>query len=205
MRWPTAARSSADEIIAAARAPQEFRHSGFQRPRARVKFLVDESLSSELVTIARSRGHWESTHVTWLGLRSRKDWSNVRRAITGGYVLVTNNTADFISLLRRQKVHAGLVCFNVVHGLMSLNVQKPLFTPALIASGIPSRSTNWWRLRLWKTAQSVSSGMIYRSDSVAFRHRPIGRTRLQARVSWAATGLDCTSQSYALYCTQSIT
>jgi hypothetical protein len=66
-----------------------------------------------------------------LGLRSRKDWSIVRRAINDGYVLVTNNTTDFISLLRREKVHAGLVCFNVVHGLMSLNVQKLLFTLAL--------------------------------------------------------------------------
>jgi predicted nuclease of predicted toxin-antitoxin system len=96
-----------------------------------VKFLVDECLSSELVTIARSHGHWESTHVTWLGLRSRKDWSIVRRAINHGYVLVSNNTTDFISLLRREKVHAGLVCFNVPHGLMSLNVQKLLFTLAL--------------------------------------------------------------------------
>ena len=87
----------------------------------------------------------------------------MRRAINDGYVLVTNNTTDFISLLRREKVHAGLVCFNVVHGLMSLNVQKLLVTPPLIASGIPSRSTNCWRLHLWKTARSVWNGMIFRS------------------------------------------
>jgi Domain of unknown function (DUF5615) len=42
-----------------------------------------------------------------LGLRSRKDWSIVRRAINDGYVLVTNNTTDFISLLQREKVHWG--------------------------------------------------------------------------------------------------
>jgi predicted nuclease of predicted toxin-antitoxin system len=96
-----------------------------------VKFLVDECLSSDLVTIARSRGHWESTHITWLGLRSRKDWSIVRRAISDGYVLVTNNTTDFISLIRREKLHAGLVCLNVAHGLMSLDVQKRMFTLAL--------------------------------------------------------------------------
>jgi predicted nuclease of predicted toxin-antitoxin system len=52
-----------------------------------VKFLVDECLSPELVAIARARGHGESTHVTWLGMRSRKDWSIVRRAIADGYVL----------------------------------------------------------------------------------------------------------------------
>ena len=96
-----------------------------------MKFLVDECLSPSLVALARKRGHGESTHVIWLGLRSRKDWAIVRRAIDDGYVLVTNNTTDFTSLLRREKVHAGLVCLNVAHGLMSLNVQKLLFTLAL--------------------------------------------------------------------------
>ena len=96
-----------------------------------MKFLVDECLSPDLVTIARSRGHAESTHVTWLGLRSRKDWAIVRRAIADGYVLVTNNTTDFMALLRREKVHAGLVCINVAHGRMSLDVQKRLFALAL--------------------------------------------------------------------------
>ena len=94
-----------------------------------MKFLVDECLSPDLVAIARAHG--ESTHVTWLGLRSRKDWSIVRRAVTDGYVLVTNNTMDFRLLLGREKVHAGLVCINVAHGLMSLNVQKRLFALAL--------------------------------------------------------------------------
>jgi Domain of unknown function (DUF5615) len=65
------------------------------------------------------------------GLRSRKDWSIVRRAINDAYVLVTNNTTDFMSLLRREKVHGGLVCLNVAHGLMSLNVQRRLFSLAL--------------------------------------------------------------------------
>jgi predicted nuclease of predicted toxin-antitoxin system len=96
-----------------------------------VKFLVDECLSPDLVAMARARGHGESTHVTWLGLRSRKDWAIVRRAIADGFVLVTNNTTDFISLLRREKVHAGLVCLNVAHGLMSLDVQTRLFALAL--------------------------------------------------------------------------
>jgi predicted nuclease of predicted toxin-antitoxin system len=70
-------------------------------------------------------------HVTWLGMRSRKDWSIVRRAIADGYVLVTNNTTDFRALLRREEVHAGLVCINVAPGLMSLDVQKRLFALAL--------------------------------------------------------------------------
>ncbi len=59
-----------------------------------MKFLIDKCLSPELVAIARARGHGESTHVTWLGMRSRKDRSIVRRAVAGGYVLVTNNATD---------------------------------------------------------------------------------------------------------------
>lgn len=81
-----------------------------------MKFLIDECLSPELVTIARQRGHLETTHVTWLGMRSRKDWSIARRAIDDGYVLVTNNTTDFTSLLDREELHPGLVCLNVAPG-----------------------------------------------------------------------------------------
>ena len=96
-----------------------------------MKFLIDECLSPELVAIARARGHGESTHVTWLGMRSRKDWSIVRRAVTDGYVLVTNNATDFRALLGREEVHAGLVCINMAASLMSLEVQRRLFALAL--------------------------------------------------------------------------
>lgn len=96
-----------------------------------MKFLVDECPSPELVAIARERGHGESTHVTWLGLRSRKDWSIVRRAVDDGYVLVTNNATDFTPLIGREEIHAGLVCLNVAPGLMSLDVQKRLFVLVL--------------------------------------------------------------------------
>ena len=81
--------------------------------------------------MARARGHVESTHVTWLGLRSRTDRSIVHRAVADAYVLVTNNTTDFMALLRREKIHAGLVCINVAPGRMSLDVQKRLFALAL--------------------------------------------------------------------------
>ena len=96
-----------------------------------MKFLIDECLSPELVAIARARGHGESTHVTWLGMRSRKDWSIVRRAVTDGYVLVTNNATDFRALFGREEVHAGLVCINMAASLMSLEVQRRLFALAL--------------------------------------------------------------------------
>ncbi len=96
-----------------------------------MKFLIDECLSPDLVALAQKCGHVESTHVTWLGLRSRKDWSIVRRAVDDGYVLVTNNTTDFTSLVGRESLHAGLVCLNVAPGLMTLDIQKRLFALAL--------------------------------------------------------------------------
>ena len=96
-----------------------------------VKFLIDECLSPSLATIARSRGFGQSTHVTWLGLRSRQDWALVRRAIRDGYVLVTNDRADFTALIERHRRHPGLICMTVAHGLMRLEVQTRLFELAL--------------------------------------------------------------------------
>jgi predicted nuclease of predicted toxin-antitoxin system len=96
-----------------------------------VKFLIDECLSPELAVIARARGFHESTHVTWLGMRSRKDWTIVRRAIEEGFILVTNNTVDFAALYEREEIHARLVCLNIAPNLTSLEVQKSLFLLAL--------------------------------------------------------------------------
>ena len=82
--------------------------------------------------MARARGYPLSTHVTWLGLRSRQDWALIRRAIDGGYVTVTNDRADFVPLIEREPGHPGLVCINVAHGLMSLDVQRRLFDLAIM-------------------------------------------------------------------------
>ena len=96
-----------------------------------MKFLIDECLSPELATEARRRGFLESVHVTWLGLGSRQDWVIVRRAVEDGYVLVTNNAADFRPLVGRENIHAGLICLNVAHAVMNLGAQKRLFGLAL--------------------------------------------------------------------------
>ena len=96
-----------------------------------MKFLIDECLSPTLAKIAQTRGFPESSHVTWIGLRSHQDWTIVRRAIDDGYVLVTHNMADFTSLMERESDHPGLICMNVAHGLMSLAVQQALFKHAL--------------------------------------------------------------------------
>lgn len=96
-----------------------------------MKFLVDECLSPELVELARTRGYPESTHVTWIGLTSAKDWTIVRWAADEGFVLVTNNTIDFTTLYKREVLHVGLVCLNAAHGTMSLELQRRLFLLAL--------------------------------------------------------------------------
>ena len=96
-----------------------------------MRFLIDECLSPSLAAIARERGYPQSTHVTWLGLRARQDWALVRRAVADGYVLVTNDRADFALLMERERRHPGLVCITVAHGLMSLDVQTRLFEHAL--------------------------------------------------------------------------
>ena len=96
-----------------------------------MKFLIDECLSPELVAIARRKGFYESTHITWLGLHSASDWTIVPRAVEDGYVIVTNNTTDFTSLVERETIHAGLVCLNIAPAHMSLNSQKYLFEYAL--------------------------------------------------------------------------
>ena len=72
-----------------------------------MKFLIDECLSTTLVAIAQLRGYPESTHVTWLGLRSREDWALVRRAVEDGYVLVTHDSTDFMSLMERAPSATG--------------------------------------------------------------------------------------------------
>jgi predicted nuclease of predicted toxin-antitoxin system len=100
-----------------------------------VKFLIDECLSPELAAIAREQGFPESTHVTWLSMRSDEDWAIVRRAIAQDFVLVTNNSADFIALYRREEVHAGLVCLNAAPALMNFEMQKSLFLVAIAELG----------------------------------------------------------------------
>ena len=96
-----------------------------------MKFLIDECLSPELVDIARDQGFVESQHVNWIGLRTRSDWRIVKHAVEADFVLVTNNTTDFKKIVRREGIHAGLVCMNAEHPLMSLKVQRYLFKSAL--------------------------------------------------------------------------
>lgn len=70
-------------------------------------------------------------HVTWLGLQSRADRVILQRALQEDWVIVTNNTTDFIRLTEREEVHAGLICLSAVPRFMNKELQKLLFEHAL--------------------------------------------------------------------------
>ena len=41
---------------------------------SKTKLSIDECLSAELALMARERGHYEASHVVWIGKSSWKDW-----------------------------------------------------------------------------------------------------------------------------------
>ena len=84
-----------------------------------MRFLIDECLSIDLVSVASGVGH-EAQHVAHVGKAGWKDWNVVRYASDGDFVLVTNNASvpnypettrpDLIlggSCLVRQKLDRG--------------------------------------------------------------------------------------------------
>jgi len=93
-----------------------------------MKFLIDECLSPDLVTIARHAGH-EAYHVAHVGKAGWKDWNVARHAREGDFVVVTNNGGDFRRLYAAESLHAGLV-------ILVPNVERPiqqeLFQGALV-------------------------------------------------------------------------
>jgi predicted nuclease of predicted toxin-antitoxin system len=92
-----------------------------------MRFLIDECLSIDLVSIASKAGH-EAQHVARFGKAGWKDWNVVRHAAEGDFVLVTNNASDFRRLYARQPLHASLV---VIVPSVNREEQQRLFLGAL--------------------------------------------------------------------------
>jgi predicted nuclease of predicted toxin-antitoxin system len=92
-----------------------------------VRFLVDECLSLELVTVAAEAGY-EAHHIAHVGKAGWKDWNVVRHARENNFVLVTNNAADFRKLYAEESLHAGLV---VLIPNVPTNLQRRLFKRAV--------------------------------------------------------------------------
>jgi predicted nuclease of predicted toxin-antitoxin system len=75
-----------------------------------VRFLIDECLTVQLVSIASDAGY-EAYHVAHVGKAGWKDWHVVQYAWDQDFVLVTNNATDFRRLYAELPLHAGLVIF----------------------------------------------------------------------------------------------
>jgi predicted nuclease of predicted toxin-antitoxin system len=73
-----------------------------------MRFLIDECLSIDLVSIATQAGH-DAQHVARVGKAGWKDWNVARHAAEGDFIVVTNNASDFRRLYAVQPLHAGLV------------------------------------------------------------------------------------------------
>ena len=92
-----------------------------------MRFLIDECLSVDLVSVAGQSGH-DAQHVAHVGKAGWKDWNVVRYASDGDFVLVTNNASDFRRLYAAQPLHAGLV---ILITAVSRVLQRKLFRAAL--------------------------------------------------------------------------
>ena len=92
-----------------------------------MKFLIDECLSIDLVSIAHQASH-EAQHVAHVGKAGWKDWNVLHYAAEGDFVLVTNNAGDFRRLYESQPLHAGLV---IIIPSVNRAAQQQLFRSAL--------------------------------------------------------------------------
>lgn len=104
-----------------------------------MKLLIDECLSPDLVGIALSKGHTESSHVVWLGKAGWKDWELKPFILEGDWTFVTRNSIDFRGPAHRPgtkgqyadvSLHAGLICINGPIG-MDGELQSELLELAL--------------------------------------------------------------------------
>jgi predicted nuclease of predicted toxin-antitoxin system len=103
-----------------------------------MRFLVDECLSVDLISIASEAGH-EAQHVARIGKADWKDWNVVRYAAGGDFVLVTNNASDFRKLYAATPLHAGLI---IIVPNVDRILQQVLFRAALEAIVTPDDLVN---------------------------------------------------------------
>jgi len=73
-----------------------------------MRFLIDECLTIDLISIASEAGH-EAQHLAHVGKAGWKDWNVAHYAAEGDFVVVTNNASDFRRLYAKEPLHAGLV------------------------------------------------------------------------------------------------
>ncbi len=92
-----------------------------------MRFLIDECLSIDLVTVAQEAGH-DAYHVAHAGKAGWKDWNVARYAREGDFILVTNNAGDFRRIYAAQPLHPGLI---IIIPNAGREMQKRLFIGVL--------------------------------------------------------------------------
>jgi predicted nuclease of predicted toxin-antitoxin system len=92
-----------------------------------VRFLIDECLTVDLVSVAGESAH-KAQHVARIGRAGWKDWNVVRYAREGDFILVTNNASDFRQLYAVRLLHAGLV---ILMPVGNRHLQRRSFKAAL--------------------------------------------------------------------------
>jgi predicted nuclease of predicted toxin-antitoxin system len=103
-----------------------------------MRFLIDECLTTALISVANLRGH-DAQHVVLIGKAGWGDWNVTRHAISGDFIVVTNNATDFRKLYAAQPLHAGLV---ILLPNARREVQKKLFNDALAELAIIGEPIN---------------------------------------------------------------
>lgn len=94
-----------------------------------MKFLIDECLTLELVQEAHQLG-FEAYHIAHIGRTSAADWDIAAFANADGFILVTNNAADFLRLYSRREMHSGLI---IIIPSVIVTAQRKLFGSVLSA------------------------------------------------------------------------
>jgi predicted nuclease of predicted toxin-antitoxin system len=103
-----------------------------------VRFLIDECLSVDLVSVAGQAGH-EAQHIARVGKAGWKDWNVVRHAHNSDFILVTNNASDFRRLYAAEPLHAGLV---ILIPVVDRELQRKLFQAALDELAVTGEPVN---------------------------------------------------------------
>ena len=103
-----------------------------------MRFLIDECLSVDLVSVAGQAGH-DARLVAHIGRAGWKDWNVVRYARDGDFVLVTNNASDFRRLYAAQPLHA---CLIILIPVVDRALQRKLFRAALDELGVIGEPIN---------------------------------------------------------------
>jgi len=122
-----------------------------------VRFLIDECLTTDLVSVAGQAGH-DARHVAHVGRAGWKDWNVMRYARDGDFVLVTNKASDFRRLYAAQPLHAGLI---ILLPVVSRELLQKFFRAALDELAVIGEPVNHV-LEVDLDGDDVSCSTIYR-------------------------------------------